>query len=208
MPTYKHNQIRNLFIAVIVSVVTLSVIGNNVSNASKSAIKPGIIKCADLKPGDRGYVRGIVTKRKKDKWTNQQVATLAESNSCETAIKFSPNSNVAGRFYPGTKLVVAVHVESEYQATLLNDDAKEDNTILNLDGSLPPTQRITKKLGDSLMPTNKGKWLTINYGYGYGGSYYFPVGVADKLEPDVEQIWYFQEESTGYFVVSNVETTN
>ena len=146
MPTYKHNQIRNLFIAVIVSVVTLSAIGNNVSNASKSALKPGIIKCADLKPGDRGYVRGIVTKRKKDKWTNQQVATLAESNSCETAIKFSPNSNVAGRFYPGTKLIVAVHVESEYQATLFNNEAKEDNTILNLDGSLQPTQRIIKKL--------------------------------------------------------------
>ena len=206
MPTSNDNQIRDLFIAAIVSVVTLSVIGNNVSNASKSAIKPGIIKCADLKPGDRGYVRGIVTKRKKDKWTNQQVATLAESNSCETAIKFSPNSNVAGRFYPGTKLVVAVHVESEYQATLLNDDAKEDNTILNLDGSLPPTQTVIKKLDDSLMP-NRGEWV-IDYGYGYGDSYYFPVGVADKLEPDVKQTWHFQEESPGYFVVSNVETTN
>ena len=169
-----HNQIKNLFIAAIVSVVTLSVIGNNVSNASKSALKPGIIKCADLKPGDRGSVRGIVTKREKDQWTNQQVATLAEPN-CETRIKFSPNSNVAGRFYPGTKLVVAVHVESEYQATLLNDDAKEDNTILNLDGSLPPTQTVIKKLDDSLMP-NRGEWVTIDYGYGYGDSYYFPVG--------------------------------
>ena len=207
MPTYKHNQIRNLFIAAIVLTVPLSVIGNNVSNASKSALKPGIIKCADLKLGDRGYIRGTVTKRKKDKWTNQQVATLAESNSCETAIKFSPNSNVAGRFYPGTKLVVAVHVESEYQATLLNDDAKEDNTILNLDGSLPPTQTVIKKLDNSLMP-NRGEWVTIDYGYGYGNSYYFSKEVAAKLEPNVEQIWYFQEESPGYFVVSNVETTN
>ena len=205
MPTSNHNQIKNLFIVAIVSVVTLSAIGNNVSNASKSALKPGIIKCADLKLGDKGYVRGIVTKREKDKWTNQQVATLAESNSCETAIKFSPNSNVAGRFYPGTKLVVAVHVESEYQATLLNDDAKEDNTILNLDGSLPPTQTVIKKLDNSLMP-NRGKWVTIDYGYWYGSSYHFPVETAAKLKPNVKQTWYFQEQSPKYFVVSNVET--
>ena len=204
MPTSNHNQIRDLFIVVIVSVVTLSVIGNNVSNASKSALKPGIIKCADLKPGDRGYIRGIVTKRKKDKWTNQQVATLAEPN-CETRIKFSPNSNVAGRFYPGTKLVVAVHVESEYQATLLNDDAKEDATILSLDGKLPATQTLVKRLDESLMP-DKGKSLTIDYNYGYGNSYYFSKEAAAKLKPNVKQTWYFQEQSPKYFVVSNVET--
>jgi hypothetical protein len=205
MPTSNHNQIKNLFIVAIVLTVPLSVIGNNVSNASKSALKPGIIKCADLKLGDKGYVRGIVTKREKDKWTNQQVATLAESNSCETAIKFSPNSNVAGRFYPGNKLVVAVHVESEYQATLLNDDAKEDATILNLDGKLPATQTLVKRLDESLMP-DKGKSLTIDYNYGYGNSYYFSKEAAAKLKPNVKQTWYFQEQSPKYFVVSNVET--
>ena len=199
-----HNQIKNLFIVAIVSVVTLSVIGNNVSNASKSALKPGIIKCADLKLGDRGYVRGIVTKREKDQWTKQLVATLAEPN-CETRIKFSPNSNVAGRFYPGNKLVVAVHVESEYQATLLNDDAKEDATILSLDGKLPATQTLVKRLDESLMP-DKGKSLTIDYNYGYGNSYYFSKEAAAKLKPNVKQTWYFQEQSPKYFVVSNVET--
>lgn len=207
MPTSNHNQIRDLFVAAIVLAIPLSVIGSNVSNASKEAIKPGIIKCDDLKVRDKGYTRGIVIERKKDQWTNQQVATLAESNSCSTLIKFSPNSKVSGRFYPGTKLVVAIEVESDYQSVLLNDDAKEDDTILSLDGKLPATQTIVKKLGKSLMP-DKNKSLTIDYDYGYGNSYYFSKEVAAKLEPNVTQTWYFQEQSPKYFVVSNVETIN
>lgn len=204
MPTSNHNKICDLFFISLLLGIPLSVIGVNVSNASKSALKPGIIKCDDLKPGDKGRIKGTVTKREKDKWTNQLLAVLAEPN-CETVIKFSPNSKVAGRFYPGTKLIVAVHAESEYQSVLLNDDAKEDATILSLDGKLPATQTIVKKLGESLMP-DRGKSLTIDYDYGYGDSYYFPAEVAAKLEPNVEQTWYFQEQSPKYFVVSDVET--
>ena len=55
---------------------------------------------------------------------------------------------------------------------------------------------------------DRGKSLTIDYDYGYGNSYYFTKEVAAKLEPNVKQTWYFQEQSPKYFVVSNVETIN
>lgn len=104
------HKVRDFFIISMVLAIPLSIMGSHVSNVSKSAIKPGIIKCADLKLGDRGYVRGIVIDRKKDQWTNQQVATLAESNSCSTLVKFSENSKAAGYFRPGAKLKMAVEV--------------------------------------------------------------------------------------------------
>jgi hypothetical protein len=100
---------------------------------------------------------------------------------------------------------VAVHVESEYQSVLLNDDAKEDDTILSLDGKLPATQTIVKKLGESVMPDRNKSWR-LDYDYGYGNSYYFPAEVVNKLRPNVKQKWYFQEQSPKYFVVSDVET--
>jgi hypothetical protein len=189
--------------------IPLSIMGSHVSNVSKSAIKPGIIKCADLKLGDRGYVRGIVIDRKKDQWTNQQVATLAESNSCSTLVKFSENSKAAGYFRPGAKLKMAVEVESEYQSVLLNDDVSTDDTLIPLDGKVPETQTIVKKLGKSLMP-DRGKSLTINYNYGYGNSYHFPKEVAAKLRPNVRQKWYFQAKEIGMesFIVSDVETVD
>jgi hypothetical protein len=214
MPTSNHKQIRNLFVAAIVLTVPLSVIGSNVSNASKSALKPGIIKCDDLKLKNRGYVgyvRGIVTKREKDKWTYQEVATLAESNSCETPIKFSPNSKMSGLIRPGAKLTMAVKIESEYEYLLLNDNVSTDDTLIPLDGKVPETQTIVEKLGDSLMP-DWGKSLTINYDpYGFNpASYHFPEEVAAKLRPNVKQKWYFQAKEIGSksFIVSDVETVD
>jgi hypothetical protein len=203
------HKVRDFFIISMVLAIPLSIMGSHVSNVSKSAIKPGIIKCADLKLGDRGYVRGIVIDRKKDQWTNQQVATLAESNSCSTLVKFSENSKAAGYFRPGAKLKMAVEVESEYQSVLLNDDVSTDDTLIPLDGKVPETQTIVKKLGKSLMP-DRGKSLTINYNYGYGNSYHFPKEVAAKLRPNVRQKWYFQAKEIGMesFIVSDVETVD
>ena len=205
------HKVRDFFIISIVLAIPLSIMGSHVSNVSKSAIKPGIMKCDDLKVGDRGYTRGIVIERKKDQWTNQQVATLAESNSCQTLVKFSPNSKVSGRIRPGAKLKMAIEVESEYQSVLLNDDVSTDDTLIPLDGKVPETQTIVKRLGDSLMP-DRGKSLTIDYNYGYGNSYYFPKEVASKLQPNVKQKWYFQSQGgikgSEYFVVSDVETIN
>lgn len=200
-----HNKICDLFFISLLLGIPLSIIGVNVSNASKSAIKPGIIKCDDLKVGDKGKIRGIVIDRKKDQWTYQQVATVAESNSCQTLVKFSPNSKMSGLIRPGAKLKMAVEVESEYSATLLNDDVSTDKTLIPLNGKVPETQTIVKKLGKSLMP-DRGKSLTIDYDYGYGDSYYFSKEVAAKLKPNVKQTWYFQEQSPKYFVVSDVET--
>lgn len=208
MPTSNHNKIKDLFVAAIVLAVPLSIIGVNVSNASKSAIRPGIMKCEELKTGDRGYIRGIVTERKKDQWTNLQVATLAESNSCQTLVKFSENGELAGLIRPGAKLKMAVEVEG-YSSTLLNDDVSEDYTIIDLDGTMPPTQTRTARLGKSLVPTN-GKSLELTYDYGLGDTYFFSKEVARKLEPNVKMKWYFhaREKRSRYFIVSDVEKVN
>jgi hypothetical protein len=205
------HKVRDFFIISIVLAIPLSIMGSHVSNVSKSALKPGIMKCDDLKVGDRGYTRGIVIERKKDQWTNQQVATLAESNSCQTLIKFSPNSKMSGLIRPGAKLKMAVEVESDYQSVLLNDDVSTDDTLIPLNGKVPETQTIVEKLGDSLMP-DRGKSLTINYDpYGFNSaSYHFPKEVAAKLRPNVEQKWYFQAKEIGSksFIVSDVETVD
>ena len=89
------------------------------------------------------------------------------------------------------------------------DDVSTDDTLIPLDGKVPETQTIVKKLGKSLMP-DRGKSLTINYNYGYGNSYHFPKEVAAKLRPNVRQKWYFQAKEIGMesFIVSDVETVD
>lgn len=209
MPTSNHNKICDLFFISLLLGIPLSIIGVNVSNASKSAIKPGIIKCDDLKLGDRGYIRGIVIDRKKDQWTYQQVATVAESNSCQTLVKFSPNSKMSGLIRPGAKLKMAVKVESDYQSVLLNDDVSTDNTLIPLNGEVPETQTIVKKLGRSLMPEKgKGWTLYLNPYTDKSAVYHFSAEVAKKIEPNVQQRWYIQPEEIGSksFTVSDVET--
>ena len=209
MPTSNHNKITDLLVAAIVLVIPLSIIGVNVSNASKSALKPSIMKCEELKTGDRGYIRGIISERKKDEWTNLQVATLAESNSCQTLVKFSENGELAGLIRPGAKLKMAVEVESDYSSILINDDVSEDYTIIDLDGTMAPTQTRTARLGKSLVPTN-GKSLELTYEYGLGNTYFFSKEVARKLEPNIKMKWYFhaREKRSKYFIVSDVKKVN
>lgn len=209
MPTSNHNKICDLFFISLLLGIPLSIIGVNVSNASKSAIKPGIMKCDDLKPGNRGYIRGIVIDRKKDQWTYQQVATVAESNSCQTLVKFSPNSKMSGLIRPGAKLKMAVEVESEYSATLLNDDVSTDKTLIPLNDKVPETQTIVKRLGKSLMPEKGKEWtLYLNRYTNDSAVYHFSAEVARKIEPNVQQRWYIQPEKIGSksFTVSDVET--
>lgn len=191
--------------------IPLSIIGVNVSNASKTALKPGIMKCEELKTGDRGYIRGIVTERKKDQWTNLQVATLAESNSCHTLVKFSENGELAGLIRPGAKLKMAIAVESDYSSTLLNDDVSKDHTIVPLNGKVPETQTIVKKLSKSAMPEKGKKWTLYSNPYTDNFAiYHFSAEVARKVEANVKQRWYIQPEEIGSksFIVSDVETIN
>lgn len=210
MPTTNHNKITELFFISLMLGIPLSIIGVNVSNASKSAIKPGIMKCEELKTGDRGYIRGIVTERKKDEWTNLQVATLAESNSCQTLVKFSENGELAGLIRPGAKLKMAIEVEG-YSSTLLNDDVSEDYTIIPLNGKVPETQTIVKKLSKSAMPEKGKKWTLYSNPYTDNFAiYHFSAEVARKVEANVKQRWYIQPEEIGSksFIVSDVETIN
>jgi len=211
MNTTNHNKITELFFISLMLGIPLSIIGVNVSNASKTALKPGIMKCEELKTGDRGYIRGIVTERKKDQWTNLQVATLAESNSCQTLVKFSENGKMAGLIRPGAKLKMAVEVESDYSSTLINDDVSEDYTIIPLNGKVPETQTIVKKLSKSVMPKKGKEWrLYLNQYTDNFAVYHFSAEVAKKVKANVKQRWYIQPEEIGsrYFIVSDVETIN
>jgi hypothetical protein len=205
------SKLRDFFVTTIVFVPCLLLLANTVSEQSKKVMKPGIMKCDELRSGDRGYIRGVVTERKQSQYSWNQEVTLAESNSCSTIVTFSPNSKMSGLLRPGNKLKVAVKVDSDYSASLLNDDVSTDYTVLDENGELPPTQTIVKKLGKSLMP-DRGKSLTINFDVytSNSASYHFPKEVARKLVPNQKMKWYFQAEEKGSrsFIVSDVELVN
>lgn len=205
-PQSSHNKLKDLFFAAAISIPCFFLVGSQVNQASNSILKDQL-KCEELETGDRGYIRGIVTERKKSQWTNQQEATLAESNSCSTIVTFSPNDKAAGFFRPGAKLKVAVKVDSDYSTSLLNSDVKRDYTIIGLDGTLPETQTIVQTLHKGLLP-NKGKSWQLNFNYGMGPYFYFPKEVVAKLKPNVKQKWYYHAEVKGSksFIVSDVET--
>ena len=116
---------------------------------------------------------------------------------------------MSGLIRPGAKLKMAVKVESDYQSVLLNDDVSTDNTLIPLNGEVPETQTIVKKLGRSLMPEKgKGWTLYLNPYTDKSAVYHFSAEVARKIEPNVQQRWYIQPEEIGSksFTVSDVET--
>lgn len=207
-PQSTHNKLKDLFFAAAISIPCFFLVGSQVNQASNSILK-NQLKCEELKTGDRGYIRGIVTERKQSRWNWNQEATLAESNSCSTIVTFSPNDKAAGFFRPGAKLKVAVKVDSDYSANLLNSDVKRDYTIIGLDGTLPETQTTTQKLSENIMPKKGKGWrLILNpYASNYA-EYNFTKEVVAKLKPNVKQKWYYHAETEGSksFIVSDVET--
>lgn len=207
-PQSNHNKIKDLFFATVIAVPCFFLVGNQVNQTSNSILKEQL-KCEELETGNRGYIRGIVTERKKSQWSNQQEAALAESNSCSTIVTFSPNDKAAGFFRPGAKLKVAVKVDSDYSASLLNSNVKRDYTIISLDGTLPKTQTTIKKLAKSLIPDRDKSWtLYLNSDDYNHAVYYFPKEITSKLKPNVKQKWYYhaETENSKSYIVSDVET--
>lgn len=186
--------------------IPLFMIMNKVAENSKNQVKANLNLC-ELKPGERGYVRGQVISVDKGDWGNK-IVTIGEGvEGCRISIKTNPYKNILLQ-QMGNRVKVLIKVDNYYSASALGNTAKEDRSVIGADGSTVPIESTEEKISSNLLERLKKyeeSRLSIT---DESTSYVFTKDILNQIEPSKPYKWYYQTDLTGSRIVLRVEAVN
>jgi hypothetical protein len=198
------SKLTSLIVSALIAVPLLGIV-NGVAENSKNQVKANLNICK-AEAGERGFVRGQVISVDKTDWSNQKVVIGEGIEGCRLTINTNPNKNFV-LLHVGNRVKVLVKMDTDYSASPIGDNAKEDISVIGADGNIVPVESTERRLNaDLLNRLKKFDKATLNV-TNENTTYTFTKDILKEIRPGKTYRWYYQSSMSGK-IVTRVEPIN
>jgi len=198
------SKLTSLIVSALIAVPLLGIV-NGVAENSKNQVKANLNICK-AEAGERGFVRGQVISVDKTDWSNQKVVIGEGIEGCRLTINTNPNKNFV-LLHVGNRVKVLVKMDTDYSASPIGDNAKEDISVIGADGNIVPVESTERRLNaDLLNRLKKFDKATLNV-TNENTTYTFTKDILKEIKPGKTYRWYYQSSMSGK-IVTRVEPIN